>query len=473
MPDVLEEINDTSTVSARPYGDHLTTSRPLGEPNSHASIRLTGYLDYKWGSGTDKLDFRKFRVNASLKVTALDKNALSLGRREDLLGGFELLIPDSLMVSFIAKDYMPIHDLFILDSTLPREKIYINQKMQEQLHIKKCGYEQTDKNYIHFVINPMKKYYYAAQGKATKQGGSRVFFSAIGEVYSWDVTLICDPGGWFRDPAKEQIGMFRNFHEDEPKYWDFVGFYPQYKDLNTTEFSLIGNQTASSETFTAKETPEEESEVKSKIGYNYNTREYTFNFSTQTIASEKFENSRLRIYSDFRYIEIHPFRTEAGQTLSCTNDHISETIGGVTKDIYMRHPVELKLEKGEETNTTVSFTIKGTDLCGGAEPTGEILIKFNFPYTEYSRSYGLGESVTVEKRSKRVTFTVEYVGSTVRYQSTIQGFEIETKYTDIFDYIYENFVVIVIAFIALMSYRFFSSKRMDIQEMWDEWKGKK
>jgi len=473
MPDVLEEINDTSWVEAKPYGSHLETSRPLGNPNSHARVRVTGYVDYKWGDTSDELDYRDFRVNGSLRISSKDSNG------GDLLGGFELLVPDSIMVSFVAKDYPAIHELYIMDSTPDRRKIYINRKMQDMLHIQKCDNADTNYNYFHFVINPMKKYYYAAQGKATQEGASRVFFSAIGEFYSWDVTLMCKEGGWFRDPTTEYIGMFRNFHEDEARYWDYVGFYPQRKDLTTAEYSLTGNETTTaSETFTSKKTPEEESGIKSKIGYDYNTYEYTFNFSTQSIASETFENSRIRVYSDYRYIELHPFREEMGQSLSCSKDHIVETLGSTYKDIYMRHPVSMSMEKTNEDNETASFKMKVTDQCTGSDVSdGKFYIKFNFPYTNYSGMYDLGQEVTVVKMSKRITFTGEYTGyggiSSAGYQPAEQGFEIQVDYKDLFDYIYENLLVITIAFVALMSYRFFSTKRMDFQEMWDEWKGKK
>jgi hypothetical protein len=46
-------------------------------------------------------------------------------------------------------------------------------------------------------------------------------------------------------------------------------------------------------------------------------------------------------------------------------------------------------------------------------------------------------------------------------------------YQDVFTYLYSNANVILVAFLALMSYRFFTSKRMDFGEMWEEWKGRK
>jgi hypothetical protein len=491
MPYAREEINDTSTVSALDYGGHITTSRPLGLANSHAQVSVIGWIDYKWGSTTDEMDFRQYRVNGSLRVNSINPS----DPQNDLFGGMELLIPDSLMASFYAKDYPPIHDLYILDSTMPRVKVNINQKIQDMLHIQRCTNPRTSGNYIHYVINPMKKYYYAAQGKATAQGGSRVFFSAIGYPYSWDVTLMCDAGNWFRDPFEENVGVFRNFHEDEARYWDYVGFYPQRKDLQTALFSLAGGTSGTgTETFTSKETPEEESNIKAIAGFNFINNpnsEYTFNFSTDSITSEKFGDSLLRIYSDFRYIEIHPFRYESGQVLSCDNDEVKETIGSVSKDIRMRHPVKLAVEDIQETADTVSFTVSAYDTCGvgsslgrigaGGVDKGNVKINFDFPYTNESRFYPIGGTIgPILKRSKFITFSAEYSGSldladNPMYQSAIDGFQIKTAYKTVFDYIAENIPILIVAFIALMTPAFFTPQRLDILDKWwkELWKGER
>jgi hypothetical protein len=65
--------------------------------------------------------------------------------------------------------------------------------------------------------------------------------------------------------------------------------------------------------------------------------------------------------------------------------------------------------------------------------------------------------------------------TTGKYQpATTTNLEIkDTIRKTILDYMYANAGIIIIAFVALMSYRFFSSRRFDFQDMWDEWKGKK
>jgi hypothetical protein len=465
---MFEDIVDTSTVNAKPYGSHLLTSRPLGmdEVPPHTQINIEGFVDYKWDEGkTDELNYREYRVDGSLDVSSI-----GVHDNTDLLGGFELIVPDSVKVSFLAKDYPPIHDLYVLDSTVQRPKIFVNTKMQEMMHIPVCRNPRTDNSYFHYVINPMKKYFYASQGRL--KNDARAFFMAIGETYTWDVTLHCTRGFFYRDPFKQNVGIFRNFHEDEMRYWDFVGFYPQKKDLRTTEISLTGKGASESETFTSKKTPEEESQIGSKIGYVEDTRSYLFNFSTVSISSDKFENSVMRVYSDFRHIEIHPFRYEGGGGLGCGNDHLVETIGAVHKDVYMRHPVELSVS-GADAGNTVTVTVGGTDMCTGGGASGPVRINFNFPYTEYSGDYLLGQSIAVEKRSRTVTMLANYMGSGNQYQTSVAELEVRTNFKTIFDYIIENAWVVLIAFLALMSYRLYNSKRMDLQEMWDEWKGKK
>ncbi|MDD5110918.1 MAG: hypothetical protein PHG85_00060 [Candidatus Altiarchaeota archaeon] len=475
-PDALEEINDTSSVYAKPYGGHLETSRPLGNPGSHAFVNVYGFIDYNWGGSPSDADYRRYRVNGSLRIGSIDL------RQNDLIGGFDMVVPDSTMVNFIAKDYPPIHELYILDSTISKEVITINSKMQDMLFLKPCKGGSED--YWHYMINPFKKYYYGTQGRIQeKNGKTRTFFMAIGEPYSWDVQLTCDDGTWFKDPSKEQVGLFRNFHEDEAKYWDLVGFYSQPKDLQESETSMGGKQASGSETFEFKKVAEEESAISSKIAFSPQTKLYTLNFSTQSIESEKFEDSILRIYSDFRHIEIHPFRTEDGQALSCGNDHITEAVGSVWKNVYMRHPVELDVEPVSETPTHICFRVTGTDQCDGSElRMGRYKLDFNFPYTQYSGIYSIGQIIRaptcIEKRSRRITFNADYFGygpasGQAGYQTSLKELEIEVAYKNFLDYLLENAWVIIVVFLALMSYRFFEARRMDFQDMWDEWKGKK
>jgi hypothetical protein len=224
---------------------------------------------------------------------------------------------------------------------------------------------------------------------------------------------ICNNDTSYREyKAEETIGIARNYHEDEPKYWDFVGFYPQPKDLKTVEFNIMGNSTSSSEVFTSKKNAEDEASIQSNVIMEEAGKGYTINFGTKSIASQDFEQAKLRVYSDYRYIEIHPFRTESGTVLSCGNDHITETIGSVHKDVYMRHPVELTLEGKTIDDKTIKFKVVGIDQCDGTRITsGRVKLNFDFPYTDYSSdSKSLGEERTVERRGD-LSLSAEYMGA--------------------------------------------------------------
>jgi hypothetical protein len=460
----LEEINDTSTVKARPYGNHLETSRPLGNGGSHATINVNGFLDYKWEGGA--VDFRDFRINGLLKIKGLGMyEPNSPTDRKDMIGGFELFIPNYGSIRFTAKDYPVIHELFVLDSTLIRQRIPISDTARKMLHLPVCNPPEDSKppcrgtssnlclsvpsgrfcsdyydpvsckqcdiglgpnckisensfdececihdTYYYYVQNPSKKYYYYLQGTVTDET-QRAFYAGIGEIYSWDTVVYCDGEDdnlFLDDPSITSLGILRSYHEDEPNYWDLAGFYVQKNDIEANEpneFSL--NTGSGSDAMSFKKTPEGEGNIQYEVNFNPPTNEYYFNFSTISIKSDDMANARLRIYSDFRAVEITPFKDGDG-ALSCDNDRAQNDVGSVHSDVYMRHPVRLEI-----TGSGSTVTVSGVDMCGGTV-SGPVKIKFDFPYTDYSsdatHQYQIGQSIELPKRSHVISLTAEYPG---------------------------------------------------------------
>lgn len=113
---------------------------------------------------------------------------------------------------------------------------------------------------------------------------------------------------------------------------------------------------------------------------------------------------------------------------------------------------------------------------------GEMRIQFYPPYTEYS----------VARQGTDVTLTVPalpvpYVRGEVQWydgdsekapkfstRTEEWGDEgCETGYRDSIDYLCDNWWIFIIAFLAVMSYRFFSGRAMDFQDYFDEFRGKK
>jgi hypothetical protein len=139
-------------------------------------------------------------------------------------------------------------------------------------------------------------------------------------------------------------------------------------------------------------------------------------------------------------------------------------------------PVVVCTPEPASSRVKIDFTVQG-DATGG-----EIRYLFNPPYTPFSGILP-GTSGTIYVPILAVPYIRGQVywkdGSSPNapYWSTrIEQWGEEgcpTGYEDTWDYICENWWILFVGFMAVMSYRFFSGRAMDFQDYFDEFRGKK
>ncbi|MBD3387667.1 MAG: peptidoglycan DD-metalloendopeptidase family protein [Candidatus Altiarchaeales archaeon] len=238
---VYEKMKDYSRIWADDYGDHLRVENPIDSGNSEAVIKVNGTIQHGHeDSSNENWAF------AYLNFKAVDEESTrSPGRFVyDLFDGFTLTIEDAyeqyLMMDFTPKKYYPWHDGTALQSTLPQDWKEVTEENARLLDLaKECyktrltppgqeidlEYETSDPLYVRWTYNPSKKSHFFIDQ-----------FSAYGSQYTWKHPL------WLVDKGRAEcynyiyeissnIGLLRNFHEDEPHYYDFAALYWRMQDV--------------------------------------------------------------------------------------------------------------------------------------------------------------------------------------------------------------------------------------------------
>lgn len=222
---VVEAVDETSPSApsnSKHYGTHLTLSKPIETdfPATHIYLNWSRGSMYA-GEGAE------YYSQGWIKVLARDVNngptggfppGMGAGVTDlDILGAIEITIPEIATYKYFNRQYPQIHDLTALWSAPSTfNYTYSDHDVVKFLKKEACHRIDDDKNYYFTQINPLKKYYYAHDQ-----------YHAQGFRYSWSITLTCETGGFWWFDSYANVGLLRNFHEDEFLYWDMAGIYPQ------------------------------------------------------------------------------------------------------------------------------------------------------------------------------------------------------------------------------------------------------
>ena len=247
---VIERIADTSTVSAKTYGEHLTIENPINRPNSSSNISVEGMIFYG-------IPGAPAWSNAHFTIRSFDSK-----KGIDIFSAAMMEVEERISFKLKAKQFPKMHELTALQSTLALDFIIVQNEPETHDRIPNSGLEMplnilnltnecrlwdgsvisaSDPLYLRWINNPVKKYYFFDD-----------VFTGYKTRYSWEYPIILVDANnpqcmeYIYDKTYN-IGNFRNYHEDEPRYYDYVGAYMAPLDIETGleivnwDASFLGN----------------------------------------------------------------------------------------------------------------------------------------------------------------------------------------------------------------------------------------
>ncbi len=250
----FEEFTDQSEVLAEEYGKHLKIARPLPE-TEHVNIIIDGELRYKTPrhAASTRHNLNYSYVRGYITISAIENTTDMI----DMFNGFELDIPDKVFLKF-TNIYLPIaHDLTSLESALrwdfnviPRGDKIRNAEFLDL--VKGNNYDEkqyiTDTNnlngggnnannptYYIANYNPIKEFlhfydqYYASTSKYSWRRGVSMTSRANKNRFFWE-----------KDPSYN-IGLYRNFRNDETRVWDFEHLSVHSKNIEEFENPYVND----------------------------------------------------------------------------------------------------------------------------------------------------------------------------------------------------------------------------------------
>ncbi|MFH1054773.1 MAG: hypothetical protein V1744_01630, partial [Candidatus Altiarchaeota archaeon] len=607
---VYEEINDTSTVVSKPYGDHLTIENPADNDVSEVTVNITGRIYYNYsGAPTFTAGYITFKSNVSDKKGDID-----------VFSGFKLDVPDVAVLEFSAKKYPSIHDMTVLESTLPREYMIVQTKPETTtlllpdsnrlpylLNMTRHCYtdwfsqyadseDSLEPLYFRWLRNPVKKFYYTFDSytaTATKYSwATPIILTDRSRTGAGGVFVVDDPfcTNYFSDPAYN-IGLYRNFHEDEPRYYDYTGVYMnpldveqglEVKNFNPDKLENVKMTKRSKSINSAyvryapdcKSRPYDQAklscfgnlvglcpdmctEVAQKIcndgvcdcnytkeyertyplvndtcngvkdwkvsplarcegapgvyksfcsdgvfhaywadvfqyKYKWNssinscdlqyiknctpenitTQSYTLIFESNSLDKSDWDKANLTVYHNLRSASMNPL----GAGSPCAEDEHEINAGGITLKVEKPHPKKYFFEEDYDVGSKkFKFTVKEMDLCNGDvldSGAKKLYIEFSEPYSDHTGWYSTGSVLDVKDRQQDINYKFQsYDG--LHTDKGNSGRTLSKSTNPMCDYLMNNLWFLLVAFFAVMSYRFFSGKAMDFKDMYDEFKGKK
>lgn len=163
--------------------------------------------------------------------------------------------------------------------------------------------------------------------------------------------------------------------------------------------------------------------------------------------------------------------------LGCSNLIVCKPVGSVNvcPVSYIRPttPRVVLLSGSNPSDAQIIIRVDVFDDCfGGAVGVGVVEIEFTSIYAQYGRRVAPGSIITIPKRYGNLAGTARYLGSPMFGESQ-KAFRFNIRYYTVFDFLLENLWLIVLVILALSAYKFFTSRRFDFYELWQEFKGKR
>lgn len=160
----------------------------------------------------------------------------------------------------------------------------------------------------------------------------------------------------------------------------------------------------------------------------------------------------------------------------CDPEDSTRTQGGVTVEREQVNPRRYYVKSTFDEDTGIAAVdVKARDECTGADITDpdEVHVRFDYPYNSYSGYYTVGYTIPLKIRwGVNPTATVYGIHDGVKSRKRVSPIDIPVAPSTC-GYLMNNLWILLIAYAAVMSYRFFSGRAMDFKDMWDEYMGKK
>jgi hypothetical protein len=223
---VYEEINDTSTVTARPYGEGLLVENAIDSGSPSVKTTITGRIVYNYSNAPDY-------AMGYLTFVSEDAESLAEGVPAiDMFGGMDLTIPKVIGLELHTKKYPVLHELSVLQSTLPIDYFRLSADEAYRMALNRKVYKRSagpqnvvNPFYLRWVYNPAKKHLQMDD-----------LFAGHGTKYNWETPIMLfDLADTYYvnyfDEKSDIIGVYRNFHEDEPNYYDYESVQMEEQDI--------------------------------------------------------------------------------------------------------------------------------------------------------------------------------------------------------------------------------------------------
>ncbi|MFH0859732.1 MAG: hypothetical protein V1921_00870 [Candidatus Altiarchaeota archaeon] len=466
-----ENVTDTSSVQADPYGENLTISPPLSGDTS-VKITVGGYVDTKQ------------KVGAS--------GVIQISGEPDIISGFTLLVPDVIRLEHITKQYPAEHmltrlaiasswddcptassDLTCKDDSGTDRTIACNDYKQYNIlgagenenQVLTCLDTASKREisrfiplrdpqwaYLYLINNPLNKYYYFVDR-----------YDATDKNYTFRVDVVgLKPGlvggvsivKW-ADAAKN-VGTFRNYHEDERFYYDLADLYRQPRDYNVVRLEALpelADSPVQRKTNVDTISLDFMTTMNGEVFYNPSDKSYTLEFWSDNINVSDFGYAKLIIFTNYRNIEIPLVN--------------AVTVGGVTSAVIHRIPVTITCNPWKaDAFTTVDFSC----TINAAVPNPVMELRFDAPYSQYSGRYMSGQVIPLKTDRSSITVKAKYDGNynggpSQAYSGAelIHRTNVTSKGALLF--LLRNILVLILAFFVIVGYRWFMKNRLDFEMM--------
>lgn len=493
-----ESFKETATVESAPYGDDITPNRPLGEKNADMEVEVLGFVDMLQGKQV---------------IGHYTSAAVQVRVGNGIVNGFKITIPNEAEIDVTATDWPAAHELFREYGLEDTTEIEIDEATRNLLNTAYTSYT---------LVTPLKKYYiYSDQ------------YRAKGLDYSW-FDIEYSGGGWASlwglIAGSKLIGMDRNYREDEPYYFDYVGFHPMDREVpgdrrviagllpetsgmvqglyEAVEVTPIQGDGAGSNALGLSVSQIAPPTIYKSLYYDPVQEAYTLEFFSETIDPSNLAAASIEVYTPLRSISFPLVKCDVEDSSIPADE--KEDLGTVYRCVKNREPSNVfsgsvstslvSSDVRESSDVVVRSGGSGSQIVPSTVQVGEDLViqlpsapggTFDVSITPYSafnkEKASPGSTVTVPGTNitNRGVIRVEVAysgyrtadcftrgGSSCGMQPDYTAVEVKVTGTTAVDWVFEHFMVVVIALIILVGYRLFLPGRLDFYNIWNEIKGK-
>jgi hypothetical protein len=278
------------------------------------------------------------------------------------------------------------------------------------------------------------------------------------------------------------MGVLRNYHEDEENYYDLAALYPQPRPTERDYATLYRNYTVTAIYGTKLN---KYVNVDGFVKYDRKNGIYYVNFNSNSMNASVLGRSVIRFFTHYRSIDKPLMGGVVGspvakKALTSEVEPESEMILGAGGGGGLVHNTV-----GERRRTNLILNVEGIpkafqdvtiSVMVNPYPTGDpkalVYVSIADPYNEY-HVIQHGGFFTLKLKNSKAVVKASYPGywndeTNEGYMSESAEVVISPEYTMNPLIQTKVFLLLIIAFAVIVSYRFFMSKRMDYYTMFQE-----